>query len=90
MSYIMTNFYKNPGPMYHGSDVNEPVPGWGINPNLAGPARVGVGIDKIFVDASRFTGGTSSSTEIPAWYYVAGAAAASGAALLAYNFGLFG
>lgn len=91
MSYVMTNFYKNPGPVYYGSDVNEPVPGWGINPNLSEGPRVGVGQSKISISptmASKLKSGDMtklSEDEIPAWYYLAGAIAISGAAIAAYS-----
>ncbi len=41
-SYYEAPYYKNPVP-YTSSDIGEPVPGWGVNPNVAGPARVGIG-----------------------------------------------
>jgi hypothetical protein len=43
MSYYASNYYLNPGPIYGGSDKDEPVPGWGPLPNMAGGARVGIG-----------------------------------------------
>lgn len=36
------NYYRNPVP-YLNSDVGAPVPGWGVNPLVAGPPRLGVG-----------------------------------------------
>jgi len=42
MSYYAGNYWKNPVP-YTSSDIGEPVPGWGVNPAVAGPTRVGVG-----------------------------------------------
>jgi hypothetical protein len=42
MSYYQSNYYRNPI-HYTSSDIGEPVPGWGLSPILAGPARVGVG-----------------------------------------------
>lgn len=41
-SYYEAPYYRNPVP-YTSSDIGEPVPGWGVNPNVAGPARVGIG-----------------------------------------------
>lgn len=38
------NYYRNPVP-YTESDIGAPVPGWGVNASVAGPARVGVGAD---------------------------------------------
>jgi len=43
MSYYDSNYYHNPGPYYGTSDKGEPVPGWGLLPNIAGPRMVGVG-----------------------------------------------
>lgn len=43
MSYVEGNFYRNPGPAYACSDKDEPVPGWGVQPIMAGPEYVGVG-----------------------------------------------
>lgn len=44
MSYYESNYYLNPGPVYGPEgDKGEPVPGWGPLPNMAGPARVGIG-----------------------------------------------
>lgn len=46
MSYYSSNYYQNPGPVYGPEgDASEPFPGWGPLPNMAGPARVGIGID---------------------------------------------
>lgn len=41
-SYYEADYYRNPVP-YRQSDIGEPVPGWGVNPLVAGPARLGVG-----------------------------------------------
>lgn len=41
-SYYQGDYYRNPTP-YTSSDIGAPVPGWGVNPRVAGPARVGVG-----------------------------------------------
>lgn len=35
-------YYRNPVP-YLASDVGAPVPGWGVNPLVAGPPKLGVG-----------------------------------------------
>lgn len=43
MSYYASNYYRNPGPYYSGPDFDAPVPGWGLLPNIAGAARVGIG-----------------------------------------------
>lgn len=43
MSYYSSNYYQNPGPYYVTSDKDEPVPGWGLMPTIAGGPRVGVG-----------------------------------------------
>lgn len=46
MSYyqVCPSYYRNPGPVYpRGGDWGAPVPGWGALPNMAGPARLGVG-----------------------------------------------
>lgn len=43
MSYYESNYYRNPGPVYGSQDLDEPVPGWGVLPNMAGGRRVGVG-----------------------------------------------
>lgn len=43
MSYVSSDYYRNPGPYYAGPDFDAPVPGWGLLPNVAGGARVGVG-----------------------------------------------
>lgn len=36
------NYYRNPVP-YTSGDYGAPVPGWGVNPQVAGPARLGIG-----------------------------------------------
>lgn len=41
-SYYEADYYGNPVP-YTSSDIGEPVPGWGVNPFVAGPSRLGVG-----------------------------------------------
>jgi hypothetical protein len=41
-SYYEADYYGNPVP-YLESDIGEPVPGWGVNPRVAGPPRLGVG-----------------------------------------------
>lgn len=43
VSYYASNYYRNPGPYYAGPDFDAPVPGWGLLPNIAGAARVGIG-----------------------------------------------
>lgn len=43
MSFYRSNYYLNPGPYYGVTDKSEPVPGWGLLPNIAGGPRVGVG-----------------------------------------------
>jgi hypothetical protein len=43
MSYYVSNYYRNPGPVYWNTDKDEPVPGWGVLPNMAGPRMLGVG-----------------------------------------------
>lgn len=54
MSYyqvLPTSYWRNPGPVYGpGGDYGAPVPGCGVLPNMAGPARLGVGavtLDKV-------------------------------------------
>jgi len=40
-----TTYYQNyPPPFYPGASGQYPVPGWGVKPVMAGPARVGVGV----------------------------------------------
>lgn len=44
MSYVETQpRYFDPGPVAYADEPYEPVPGWGMRPNMAGPRRVGVG-----------------------------------------------
>lgn len=39
-----TTYWQNyPPPFYPGSSGQYPVPGWGVRPVMAGPARLGVG-----------------------------------------------
>lgn len=41
---VTPSYFRNPGPVYPPSgDYGAPFPGWGTNPNMAGPARLGVG-----------------------------------------------
>jgi hypothetical protein len=35
--------YRNPGPIAYRSEPYEPVPGWGITPNMAGSRRIAIG-----------------------------------------------
>ncbi len=43
MGLYRPNYWNNyPEPFYPGWQ-NEPIPGWGVRPVMAGPARVGVG-----------------------------------------------
>lgn len=43
-SYVQDDgaYYRNPRP-YLTSDIGAPVPGWGVNPQVAGPRMIGVG-----------------------------------------------
>lgn len=44
MSYVVpTDAYWNPGPVAYPDEPHEPVPGWGMRPNMTGPRLVGVG-----------------------------------------------
>lgn len=44
MSYVQSsNFYSNNPRPYLTSDSGAPVPGWGSNPQIAGPPRVAMG-----------------------------------------------
>ena len=44
MSYVVpTDAYWNPGPVAYPAEPHEPVPGWGMRPNMTGPRLVGVG-----------------------------------------------
>lgn len=44
MSYNISDAsYFDPGPVAYPDEPFEPVPGWGMRPNMAGPRRVGVG-----------------------------------------------
>jgi hypothetical protein len=52
MSYYQADYYKNPTP-YTSSDKREPVPGWGVDPRIAGPRRVGVGAWAAQTDTGR-------------------------------------
>jgi len=38
-------YWANPWPVAFPVEPHVPVPGWGFSPNLAGPARLGVGAD---------------------------------------------
>ncbi len=82
MSYYESNYYQNPGPVYGGSDKDEPVPGWGPLPNMAGPARVGVGQvqpvplhDKIVPPPQN---GAPGAKRIPWWGWALGAVVVAG------------
>lgn len=41
-----TYWQNYPPPFYPGASGRYPVPGWGVRPVMAGPARVGVGQDE--------------------------------------------
>lgn len=43
MSYIVDDYYRNTGPVAFEDERYAPVPGWGMNPLLAGPRRIAVG-----------------------------------------------
>jgi len=43
ISYAPSQSYWNPGVVAYPDEPHEPVPGWGMRPNMVGPARVGVG-----------------------------------------------
>jgi hypothetical protein len=51
MSYVVglkNSTYANPGTLYGQIDEGDwraPIPGWGMNPNWAGPKMVGIGAD---------------------------------------------
>lgn len=61
MSYYESNYYQNPGPHYGTSDKDEPVPGWGLLPRIAGPKMVGVGAPMIDTGITKgtLTGGVT-------------------------------
>jgi len=42
-SYYSADYYRNPMPYYAGRSATQTVPGWGVLPRAAGPARLGVG-----------------------------------------------
>jgi hypothetical protein len=42
MSYYLADYFTNV-PAYTASDEHLPVTGWGLDPQAAGPARIGVG-----------------------------------------------
>ena len=42
-----TYWQNYPPPFYPGASGQYPVPGWGVRPVMAGPARVGVGQDDL-------------------------------------------
>lgn len=54
MSYYESNYYENPGPAYCESNYGAPVPGWGVEPTMAGGRRVGVGAILAPVEPGRF------------------------------------
>jgi hypothetical protein len=77
------------------------VPGWGANPAVAGPARVGVGEFKwapqtSILKATRMPQAEAPpepekpGTKIPWWYYVTGVAVVAAGGALAYNMGWIG
>lgn len=51
MSYVVgakNSLYANPARLYGEIPTHDwlaPIPGWGMNPNWAGPAKVGIGSD---------------------------------------------
>jgi hypothetical protein len=98
MSYVVTNFYENPGPYYGTSDKGEPVPGWGPLPVMAGGDLVGVGVMAVATaDPSRprFTVADQAveedikrkKTGMPAWLLVIGAGLIGAGIGLAQNRG---
>jgi hypothetical protein len=91
MSYVQSNYYQNPGPVYYGSDKDEPVPGWGPAPNMAGPLLVGVGRVEIKPTGGRVVvtadDDTAPAGAISWWWWVLGSAAVGAAAGVARNAG---
>lgn len=94
MSYVVTNFYENPGPYYGTSDKDEPVPGWGPLPVMAGGERVGVG--QMTVTAHPATTRLAMKQEskrkdgpaVSGWIWVLGAGVVGAAIGIARNRGM--
>lgn len=40
---MQTSYYTNPPPPFNPGWQHSPWPGWGVNPAIRGPARLGVG-----------------------------------------------
>lgn len=43
MARYRPNYWNNYPEPYYAGWASEPIPGWGVRPVMAGPARVGVG-----------------------------------------------
>ena len=87
MSYYESPYVSNI-PQYVTSDVSEPVPGWGMQPAAAGPARVGVGA----LPAAKFlaiktTNVPKKDEGVPYWVWIAGAIAIGGGLSIAVEKG---
>jgi hypothetical protein len=103
MSYYKTNFYQNPRP-YDRSDMDEPVPGWGLHPSSYNSPRVGVGavlsraaIPSLFASTKISSLATKSGetsiqevSDVPWYYWIGGSVALVGVAGFAYYKGWLG
>lgn len=95
-------YWTNPPRPFLPGSRRAPVPGWGVNPAVAGPARVGVGQIDPSMMSRYFTkqGGDVVGDEppppppvegagIPWWYFAVGAVVLTAGAAVAYNMGVF-
>lgn len=102
MSYYKTNFYQNPKP-YDRSDMDEPVPGWGLSPKSYIAPRVGVGavlskaaipalMTSVRLPVTLKSGETEIKevSDIPWYYWIGGSMALVGVAGFAYYKGWLG
>lgn len=92
-SYYESNYYRNPGPVYGPwGDKMEPVPGWGPLPNMAGPARVGIGqnnvMKKVPTEGYRLSPRDPDRPAVPSYVWLLAAAfTVGGAAAYAHKRG---
>ena len=93
MSYVVNNFYQNPGPYYGTGDKGEPVPGWGPLPVMAGGELVGVGrvtaapAQTFAPEKTMYS--TAEEKKIPAAAWLIGAGVLGLGLGIAYRRGLF-
>ena len=106
MASYRPNYWNNYPEPFYADWQQEPIPGWGVRPVMAGPARVGVGASISVAHAKKFgrvmvlkksaetEGGAPPSDEgprVPGYVYVMSAAfALGGLVALGRNLGWYG